>query len=494
MRCDICQRQPSDRLPFNCTLCAGRFVYQPRLDLSLSLLERENSEKDVERTVNSMNTSQKAAVGKASQEPSPAWVVQRATADRIVSEEKTHNVLNHLKGLREEIQHMKLDIAKRKAVLARRRKEMTLASERLSKVLTTAVEPVESDIRIIRQKWESLRQRTVEQRLLHCTQAARLYTLQQHKRRRGGGGKDIYSIGFTSIPDLKELNISYHLSLKLPAEITLPHTAHPLATILSPNVSYIVHHQPFSATTPPNHSSPISTVSRHVKPRSTPRPRPLYLKKRLPSLAKDDPLGYAYFVEGVTLLAWDVAWLCKTQGLDVGDGSWEEVCAIGKNLWQLLLASSARPPVSRQMSSDNGNPHEPPMSRIPSITSQPRAGREGKEAPPMGYFSHGTVYGFLAAARGNEYMREWRLQNPVKVIDKVKAMLLAERTGAEWEILEGNDWEGEAEVQPGTGKGDNHSTRIEDTGILVKEDGHRDTDAEDEKGRGTSGWMKVKTR
>lgn len=136
-------------------------------------------------------------------------------------------------------------------------------------------------------------------------------------------------------------------------------------------------------------------------------------------------------------------------------------------------------------------------------------------------------------------MREWRLQSPVKVIEKVKAMLLAERTGAEWEILEGNEWEEEegqadapaqhvakfgriprieetgvlvpahAEIgvqhvqHPGTGS---RMPRIEETGVLVPgqdlqmgmgnvEQGARGEGEEsEEKGKGKSGWMKLKSR
>lgn len=96
-------------------------------------------------------------------------------------------------------------------------------------------------------------------------------------------------------------------------------------------------------------------------------------------------------------------------------------------------------------------------------------------------------------------MRDWRLQPAVKVIEKVKAMLLAERTGAEWELLEGNEWEeeeAEAEGKPETGVVDR--PEIEQTGILVKPTrgdngggGATEREEGEEKGKG---WMKVKSR
>ena len=132
-------------------------------------------------------------------------------------------------------------------------------------------------------------------------------------------------------------------------------------------------------------------------------------------------------------------------------------------------------------------------------------------------------------------MRDWRLQSPVKVIEKVKAMLLAERTGAEWEILEGKEWEEETQAEapvhpvgrlgmdprieetgvlvPGqtevnlqlVGNG-GPAHRVEETGVLVPGQGVTiDTggveqangmggDDIEEKREGKSGWMKLKSR
>ena len=133
-------------------------------------------------------------------------------------------------------------------------------------------------------------------------------------------------------------------------------------------------------------------------------------------------------------------------------------------------------------------------------------------------------------------MRDWRLQSPVKVIEKVKVMLLAERTGAEWEILEGNEWEeeerqAEAPVHqvgnlgrtskieetgvlvpgqleaavPLVGSG-SRMPRIDETGVLVpgqgitiKTSGAEQDDIVggekvEENGKGKSGWMKLKSR
>ncbi len=122
----------------------------------------------------------------------------------------------------------------------------------------------------------------------------------------------------------------------------------------------------------------------------------------------------------------------------------------------------------------------------------------------LGHYSHGTTHSFLATAEGMDYMRGWRLQSPVKVIEKVKAMLLSDRTGAEWEILEGNAWEEEI---PRPNEVAAKQADVEEEVVLVGGkrvkgaiDEERDImsavtgDEADEKGKGTSGWTKVKSR
>lgn len=72
-------------------------------------------------------------------------------------------------------------------------------------------------------------------------------------------------------------------------------------------------------------------------------------------------------------------------------------------------------------------------------------------------------------------------------MEKVKAMLLSERTGAEWEILEGNEWEEEPIVGPKGKDGDvsGEEKQAEGAGAGAGEEG---------KTRGTSGWTKLKSR
>lgn len=543
MQCDVCQRSPSNRLPFNCTLCARSALYQPRIQLAQTLLQTEALGKEVEQNVTGVSQTNKATKNATTKAPgsNPTWTVQRAAAEQRASEEKSRHIYDHVQTLREEIQKTKADIAARRKALQRRRSDLASAKQELSRCRPHPVEDVEKGMRRTEQRWDTLHHKTAESRVFLCREAAVLYGLQQRKRKKGGLGRDVYIIGGVPIADLRDLNskciytslilqhtltnpldlsptqlstantnvahlvhlVSHYLSLRLPAEITLPHRDFPLPTILSPSLSYTGREFPYPGSTPSHSSNNSPSASRHADQRPLPRPRPLHLNKKLSVLAKDDQVAYASFVEGITFLAWDIAWLCKTQGIDVGGSSWEEVCAMGKNLWQLLVAPPSRPPLPREVSTRT-NASKPPISRTATAVARIPLTERSKETPPMGHFSHGTAYGYLATASGTEYMRDWRLQAPLKVIEKVKAMLLSERTGAEWELLEGNEWE-EAEAETNKIAKAVAKPAIEETGILVKgEDGvERGADWSgregasgrgDEERKGTSGWMKVKSR
>ena len=40
-----------------------------------------------------------------------------------------------------------------------------------------------------------------------------------------------------------------------------------------------------------------------------------------------------------------------------------------------------------------------------------------------------------------EYMRNWYFASPARLIDRIKSALASERMGAEWEMLEKDEWE-----------------------------------------------------
>lgn len=300
--------------------------------------------------------------------------------------------------------------------------------------------------------------------------------------------------------------LSHYLSLRLPAEITLPHSDDALPTILPPTTSYVGHQARFSSASPAPSSSNSPSSSRALHTSRRLAARPLYLKKKLSLLAKDDTPACAAFVEGVTLLAWNIAWLCKTQGIDVGSNSWEEVCDIGKNLRKffdaeqsglsgLSAAQDARTKPSTVATAQNPAPAAPPGVQY---------GTAARTSPSFGQFSHNTVQSNLTSASGGEWMRGWRLRDPEKVIERVKHMLQSDRTGAGWELLEGKEWETESTIA-------DHTTPAhvgEASTVVVNRRSAPDNELqepnsksrspaeenEQDQIKGTSGWTKLKSR
>lgn len=144
---------------------------------------------------------------------------------------------------------------------------------------------------------------------------------------------------------------------------------------------------------------------------------------------------YSFFLEGVTLLAYDVSWACLSQNVPVGDrSSFDDVCNMGRNLYNLLIAQHLH--------------NSQAAKRYPSLTApgKPSDGDEAGQAKPatampmMGRYSHGTSHMFLGSANGTEFVRSFKLPAPIKLADRLKKKLTSESI-PEWEVLQNGDWE-----------------------------------------------------
>lgn len=103
-------------------------------------------------------------------------------------------------------------------------------------------------------------------------------------------------------------------------------------------------------------------------------------------------------------------------------------------------------------------------------------------------------------------MRSWKLlQSPTKLIDKVKAALHAEMSGAEWEVVDERQeaWGVEEEpvfvggggrsVKDAEGNNDTESV-VSGTTVAGQAQEERGDSASEGRPKGTSGWTKVKSR
>lgn len=550
MSCHVCSRAPNSRLPFYCSTCARGQLYPERVKHASVLLEKEAKRQQIENAV-ALGDAQRDPTDHVGEFPgtkgtnSGRWAVHSLASQRAKSSARTKALADHIQSLRSEIKDKRLDISQRKARLAQQYSDAESAKYQLVEREASLLSGTQNNARRTEQLWHALHNKTAEARVFLCREAANLYGLRQQVKRRNGELKEAYVLGGVPIIDLRDMNgkfchpsainiygsintgtgipssqistsllysahllviVSHYLSVRLPAEIILPHRNHPTPVIYTPAVSYLTHETTYS----PWSSSSSPTVSRTSGSRTNlHRPRPLVLEKSLPKLAKEDPGHYALFLEGATLLAWNVSWLCRTQGLNLSSDSWEEVCDIGKNLWQLLVAPPAQ--VTTPMRAFTGREVQP---KVKGSRDSPRTTvQRTKSFPMLGHFSHGTVHSFLGASEGTEFMRSWRLPTPTKVMDKLRSTLLGEMASAEWEFLDKKEWDdadlessetysGRPTISSGSANGPSPETgengpdraAYAGTGKPESSRDGRDEQRNAARPKGTSGWTKLKSR
>lgn len=528
MQCDICFRTGGHKLPFLCPTDARNQLYDPRIQNARVLLEKDTLDREINSLLESKPSDDEGRLHKAAADLAD---VDGLVCEKDQATDRTQQIIAYADELRVKVEEAREEIAKKKAVISRRKSELATASNGIERRRTRQTEEVEKSIRMTKYKWNQTHSVTASSRAFLCGEAAKLYGLRRVRR---NGGLEEYRIGGIGIVDLRSLNSksplyfiagnadflaaaspaqistalshivhllmlsTHYLAIRLPAELTLPHRDYPFPTIFPLLASYKHTNVPFPGSTPGHSSNNSPTASRHLAEQSNqPRPRPLFISKPLPKLAIEDPAEYGLFIEAITLLAYDIAWLCKSQGIPVGDNStFEEVCNIGKNFFNLLIGSQPRPS---------------PGSRVPSTQSTPTKGgaRDGeseaedkKSGSIMGRFSHGTAHSFLGNADGTEFVRSWKLLSPMKLADRLKAKLMSEVANAEWEVVEQDAWEEDDEMKDdgvvvgarregeraiGLGMQSFMSMRtVMDAVEMVGGDGDRKP--------GTSGWTKLKPR
>jgi len=108
---------------------------------------------------------------------------------------------------------------------------------------------------------------------------------------------------------------------------------------------------------------------------------------------------------------------------------WEDTCVIGRNLYRLLIAQE----------SYNPQRLESPFDR--DITTS-KSYRSILRKSPVGFgqLSHATSHSFLGIAENAQYISGWGI-SPTKIVDELKAYLLAEQQAQEWDVVNQKEWE-----------------------------------------------------
>ncbi|GAB7354084.1 hypothetical protein MBLNU459_g4656t1 [Dothideomycetes sp. NU459] len=402
--------------------------------------------------------------------------------------------------LRQQIAEAKEENAARKAAYERRRSEVAAETKELRDRVPLLLEPLKATIDQLDRKMERVHKRTLQGRAKLCQETARLAGLSLRRRRSAEGQVfDECHIGGVSIVDLRQLNNArpehvtaslanicrllatccHYLAVRLPAEIVPPHANYPHPTIFSTHSSYTGIDVPF-----PGSSTSSPSTSRVLEHRSLPKPRLLHLDRPLDRLAKEDPHKYNLFVEGITLLAWDVAWLCTSQGVPV-EHSWESICCMGPNLYSLFREHTLSPRRSTK-----------PSLSAPSRLTASGALEAETPLPQFGDLSHAGAFRNLASHEGAQAMHGWKSATPARIIDKVKSYLQTEISGADWEMIAEEEWDAEREDEQavlvgGTRHGE--ASKAETASRITATNAVSELDL-GVRGRGTSGWTKLKSR
>ncbi|KAH7156332.1 UV radiation resistance protein and autophagy-related subunit 14-domain-containing protein [Dactylonectria macrodidyma] len=470
MDCDICNRShDTNRLPFLCTVDARNQIYEGRMNNLHLLIENEALQKQLSELLADTTLPSKDSK-------------ETLQAQQRLAEDRTTQILAAADKLRNDIKAAQEEIKAKKTAITRRRSDIAAVSSGLMERRAKQQKEVDRASSIFRYRWSQTAEDMSGTRAFLCREAAHLCGLKRVNK--GSPDQFEYHLGGLPIVDLTDMNslspevistslghvahllmlTSHYLALRLPAALILPHRDHPRPTIFTLSSSY--KHGATSFFSHTGTANP-SSDTRNLESQHVPRPRPLYVDKPLPQLAKDDPAAFSYFIEGVTLLAYDIAWACSTQGVSIGDKTYfEDICNMGRNLHSLLIDQQTNPI----------NTAPTPLSPSPK---NPDAETEDNVAQTnwMGRFSHGTTFYFLGSAEGTEFAKNFKLPGPMKLADRLKKKLVAEAPAPDWEVVDDDAW------------------KIEDgPEIESNTTNDRSTEGKNSPHRGSSGWMKVKNR
>ncbi|KAL2182472.1 hypothetical protein L209DRAFT_759591 [Thermothelomyces heterothallicus CBS 203.75] len=505
MSCSICHR-PHDakKLPFLCVVDARNVLYESRVEYAQALIDSEEAERQVEAALLGQEGSSTA------QKPTSSARIDRLRAEEAAARDRTNQIIAQADRLKREVEAARKEIAAKKDAISRRKSDLASVSAGIAARRNRQLEEVERSTQRLKYKWNRVADDMADIRAFLCEGSARLYGLRQIKK----GSVKRYEIGGVEIFDLHAMNslspemistsfahiahilvlAARYLGLRLPAEITPPHADYPRPTVFSLASSYKHGEVPF----PGSLTAQIpSVVGDGAEKEHVPRPRPLFIEKPLPTLAKEDPSAYKLFLEGAALLAYDIAWACCSQGVSIGDkDSYEDVCNIGQNLWRLLIGDqlhrrSVQPTFRSSLTPPAGSPRDDGRGEI----ANPRS--------TIGRWSHATLHSYLGGPEGTEFVRSFKIVPPLKLADRLKQRLSSEAPMLEWEKIEGDELDdgfddgvfvrGHDAGRSAPRRGDLDAASV----MTVRTVGSSDGAAPENRantGRGTSGWTRLKSR
>ncbi|RMZ90651.1 hypothetical protein DV736_g2101, partial [Chaetothyriales sp. CBS 134916] len=497
MECDICTRKsgPSDGM--FCPVCARTALYALRLDHARVLLEHQTVSTAI---ANAMNDNSTDAESRALYAVWHREVIKTASASlkTKITEHKSETA-----ALRDKIAELRAQVAHSQSHNKSKKTDLDAIKACLPNRQHSHLDNLAASSRKTSQALDAVSTRATSIKLPLCIENAKLLGLMHTREKVDERVREQYWISGYVIPDLRAINnipcseltaviavyahllvqVAFYMGLQLPAEITLPHRNYPLGTISKPSASYVSGRKTFPGSGSLSSGNPTAAVKEDK------RPRPLFVgtddeAETVSQFAKKDPTAFSFFVEGISLLAWDVAWLLQSQGLITGAQSWSDTCQIGRNLHFFIQSSQNFAPTLWKYSSKSQRTRE---DRSHEQSPQPPS------AASLGVRSHSFVHNFLPNSKPASTIPTYTL-----ISDSLRRTLITERKDSEWEVLAQDEFNDGAErfdeavvVKPRATAGkDIGDTRT----IMTMRNNPEDPSANPSRSKGTSGWTKVKSR
>ncbi|RKF59557.1 hypothetical protein GcC1_174030 [Golovinomyces cichoracearum] len=446
MQCDICLRPGGSKLPLLCPMDVRNYLYEPRIKNAIALIEKDTLDQQV--TASLSQSSENPVTDSVT--ASISIIAIQAEKDQV--SDRTQLIIAKADELRDKVERARQDFIRKKKILSQKKSDLVSASSVIDARRSRLFDDLEKSIQMLKVKWSQKHAATMSARAFLCGEAARLYGL---KKARNKINKDEYKIGGSPIIDLERLNTAsaaqistalsnivhllvlsvHYLGIRLPAEIILPHRDYPFPTVLPLHSSY--KNSSLSTLDSSVPQSRFNASSGAEMPHRS-RPRPLFIQKPLPIVASEDASVYALFLEGVALLAYDIVWVCKSQGIDVGkETTFFDICKIGRNMFNLLIGARPRLPHGARVSKTRSLSTEESQQ---CIKSDKESGGSSNSTI-MGKYSHNAAHSFLGSAEGISLIRTWGILSPAEITDRLRSLLMSEIANAEWEVLNDEAWE-----------------------------------------------------
>ncbi|RMZ81212.1 hypothetical protein DV737_g2629, partial [Chaetothyriales sp. CBS 132003] len=481
-----------------CPVCARTALYALRLDHARVLLEHQSVSTSI---ANAMSDNRTDAENRGLY---AVWhrEVAKTTSSALKTKITEHK--SEIAALSDQIAALRAEVAHSRSHNQSKRADLDAIKARVPNRQHSHLDGLAASSRKTSQALDAVSTRAISIKLPLCIETAKLLGLTRTREKVGDRVREQYCISGYTIPDLRAINnmacseltaviavythllvqVAFYMGLQLPAEITLPHRNYPLGTISTPSASYVSGRKTF-----PGSGSLSSSGNPTAAVKEDKRPRPLFVgtddeAETVSQFAKKDPIAFSFFVEGMSLLAWDVAWLLQSQGLIASAQSWSDTCQLGRNLHFFIQSCQNFAPTlwkysnkSRRTRQDRNHEQLPQPSSTASLGAR----------------SHSFVHNFLPNSKPASIIPTYTL-----ISDSLRRTLITERKDSEWEVLAQDEFNDGAErfdeavvVKPRATAGkDIGDTRT----IMTMRNKPEDASVNPARSKGTSGWTKVKSR